>query len=128
MKSLPNYSSLILRLGLAFVFIWFGLSEILNPAIWTSFIPSWMVGIGGLNAVNFVVLNGGFEILMAALLAVGFKVRIVSFLLFIHMIGIIAEVGLSPVGVRDIGIAFGLLAIFLRGTDEHCYEHPAFSA
>ena len=67
----------------------------------------------GFNAVTFVYLNGAAEILLGSLLALGIFLRLVASLLFLHMIAIIIEVGLTPIGVRDIGLAGALLFLAL---------------
>lgn len=115
----PKYAPVVLRAGLAFVFLWFGLNQIIDQSIWVSLIPDWVVTLTGISAKTFVILNGVFEVGMAVLLAFGIQTRIVSALLFIHMFAIIADVGLTPVGIRDIGLMVALLSVSLRGTDEY---------
>jgi len=58
-----------------------------------------------------------FEVVAAILLAVGVFVRTISFLLFAHLIVIVAEIGLNPTGVRDLGLAAGFLSLMLSGPD-----------
>ncbi|MEK7228242.1 MAG: DoxX family membrane protein, partial [Patescibacteria group bacterium] len=70
-------------------------------------------------AETFVIVNGIFEIFMASLLAFGMYTRPVAGLLFLHMFAIIADVGLSPIGIRDIGLMFALLSVTLFGQDEY---------
>jgi len=117
MKKLPLFAPVVLRLGLAGVFIWFGLSQLISPTMWVSYIPSWAVNLSGFAPTTLVVFNGLFEVVMAVLLAFGILNRIVAGLLFLHMVAIVGDVGLSPVGVRDIGLAVGLLASTMFGED-----------
>ncbi|MGC9610838.1 MAG: DoxX family membrane protein, partial [Minisyncoccia bacterium] len=101
---------LVLRLGIAAVFMWFGVSELLNPAQWVGFIPGWATASFGLSAGILVVLNGLFEIVAAILLALNVLSRWVALLLSLHLFIIVGEVGLGPIGVRDFGLAIMALA------------------
>jgi uncharacterized membrane protein YphA (DoxX/SURF4 family) len=120
-----SIAPIILRVGLAIVFLWFGLSEVIHPGMWVSYIPTWLVTLTHLQVTTIVIINGSFEILMALLLAFGIWTRWVALLLLLHMIGIVADVGLSAVGIRDVGLAFGLLSIVFQGHDEGTYHAPA---
>lgn len=114
---IQSFAPVVLRLGLAAVFLWFGLSELVHPAMWTSYIPTWLVNSININVTGLVILNGLFEVVMAILLAFGILSRWVALLLLAHLVGIIVEVGLDPVGIRDVGLAFGLLSVVLQGKD-----------
>lgn len=117
MKKLPFFAPIVLRLGLSGVFVWFGTSQILDPAIWTSYIPGIVAHITGLSAITLVVGNGIFEVAMAIFLVFGVWVRPVAAILFLHMCAIVASVGLDSIGVRDVAIATGLLSVTLYGND-----------
>ena len=116
-KQLPFFAPIVLRLGLAGVFIWFGLSQIFDPNAWTSYIPDIAIHVTGISAFILVIGNGIFEVVMAILLVFGIWVRPVAALLFLHMCGILATVGLDSIGVRDVAIAAGLLSVTLYGND-----------
>ena len=129
LKKLPFFAPVVLRLGLAGVFVWFGMSQILDQTAWTSFIPDFVLNITGLSATTFVFLNGIFEIIMSVLLVFGIWVRPVATLLFLHMCGIVASVGLDSIGMRDIAIAAGLLSVALYGNDIISWRYkPAVSS
>jgi uncharacterized membrane protein YphA (DoxX/SURF4 family) len=114
---LPFFAPIILRLGLAGVFIWFGTSQIFDQAAWTSFIPTWLADLTGLSNIKLVLANGVFELVAGILLVFGVWVRPVAALLFLHMCGIVVTVGLDSIGVRDVAIASGLLSVALYGND-----------
>lgn len=113
---MERYSSLVLRVGLAFVFLWFGYSQVSGPENWVGLIPSFVTNMTGLSAHTFVLLNGSLELVAALLLLLGIFTRVVSFLLFLHMISIVFDLGLTLIGVRDIGIATACLALALMGS------------
>lgn len=117
--NIQKYAPVIIRLGLVFVFIWFGLNQLLDQAMWVSLIPSGLTKATGISAEIFVILNAVFELCMAGLLAFGIQTRIVASLLFVHMFAIIGDLGLTAVGVRDIGLMFALLSVAFQGTDEY---------
>jgi uncharacterized membrane protein YphA (DoxX/SURF4 family) len=125
MKRLPFFAPIVLRIGLAGVFVWFGMSQILDQAMWTSFIPDWAMHLTGLSAVTLVSLNGIFEVVASILLVFGFWVRPVAGLLFLHMCGIVVTVGLDSIGMRDVAIAAGLLSVTLYGNDLLCWHYKS---
>lgn len=107
---------LILRLSLAFVFLWFGFSQWSDAALWVSFVPAWMTNI--INAGTLVYLNGTFEIIAGIMLALGILPRLVAALLGLHLLFISLSIGLtSATGVRDIGLALATISLSLIGTD-----------
>jgi len=112
---MSKYSPLVLRVGLAFVFLWFGYTQVTGPEAWVGLIPDFIINATGLSARMFVLLNGGFEIVAGILILFGIFTRIVAFLLFLHMASIVFDVGLTLIGVRDIGIATACLALALLG-------------
>ncbi len=114
---MKKYAPVIIRLGLAFVFVWFGMTQLFDQSAWVSFIPKALTSATGMSAETFVIFNGVFEVFMASLLAFGLYTRFVGALLFLHMFAIIADVGLSPIGMRDIGLMTALLSITLQGND-----------
>lgn len=123
-KNLSKYAPLILRVGLASVFIWFGLNQFIDQSMWVSFIPASITNMTGISAETLVVLNGIFEVFMASLLSFGIYTRLVASLLFVHMFAIIGDVGLSAIGVRDVGLMFALLSIAFYGPDEYSIVAP----
>jgi uncharacterized membrane protein YphA (DoxX/SURF4 family) len=106
----------IIRITLAFVFLWFGFSQISNMAQWVGFVPEWMTSI--VSAGTLVLLNGIFEIIAGFLLAVGFLPRYIALLLGIHLLVISYSFGFTAIGIRDIGLACVTLSLFFLGNDK----------
>ncbi|MCX6780406.1 MAG: DoxX family membrane protein [Candidatus Magasanikbacteria bacterium] len=122
MKNYPSVGSLFLRLSLAAVMAWFGASQVTNPAQWVNLIPTWAVGISPFSRAVMIYLNGSFEIVASLLLALGVYSRYVALLLAVHLLVIAESFGASPTGVRDFGLSFALIAVFIIGQDEYCLD------
>jgi uncharacterized membrane protein YphA (DoxX/SURF4 family) len=100
-------------LGLATVFLWFGFSQLLDSLSWVNIVPDWAVSILHIPPALIVMGNGFFEVILGSLLAMGFFVRIISFILAIHLIPIALDFGLVATGVRDFGLIIAALSLSL---------------
>lgn len=101
----------LLRLGLAGVFLWFGFSQLMDSIHWVSIVPDWAVSFLHLPPAMIVMANGVFEVIMATLLAMGFFVRITSFILGLHLLVIAFDFGFTATGIRDLGLVIASLAL-----------------
>lgn len=109
---MKNTSSLVLRVGLGLVMLWFGVSQGKNPSAWVNYLPSFTENLP-LSQITFIYLNSWFEICLGILLIAGLQTRIVASLLALHMIGIVFSVGYNATGVRDFGLTMALISIAL---------------
>jgi len=110
-----RYSNLFLRLGLATVFIWFGINKFIDPQYWLS---AWVtqsvlamaskLGISGLDIVN---ISGVFEVLVGISVLSNIFMKVFSVLAIIFLGGILFTFGLSEILVRDIGLVGGFLSL-----------------
>lgn len=116
---LSRYSPLLLRTGIAIVFLWFGFSQLKNPAQWTRMVPEYF---SFLNTTGVIYANGIFEIVFGTLLLLGLFTRVTSLLLAINLFHITTIVGYGPTGARDIALSLATLSIFFRGADEFCLD------
>jgi uncharacterized membrane protein YphA (DoxX/SURF4 family) len=117
-QKLKVFSPVILRVGLAFVFIWFGVNQIMEPQSWIDFVPEYITSFLHLDVTTVVYLNAAFEILCGSALLLGFSTRVVALLLALHMLDITFTVGLDDsIGVRDLGLSCAMIAIWLNGYD-----------
>lgn len=103
----------LLRLGLAGVFLWFGFSQLLDSLSWVGVVPEIAVNILHIPPAMIVMVNGIFEIILGALLAMGFFVRIIPFIFAIHLIPIAISFGLTATAVRDFGLIIACLSLAL---------------
>jgi uncharacterized membrane protein YphA (DoxX/SURF4 family) len=105
----------ILRLGLAIVFLYFGISQILDQSRWIYLVPDrfFIFYINEVLKSKLIFINGIFDLIIALSLISGIFIRIFSILGFIHLLSItIFSLGFEPSGIRDLGLAFAMLSLF----------------
>ncbi len=117
-----KWGIVILRVGLSILFLWFGFTQFLDQATWTSWVPQWTVNLTGLEAEMIVLLNGGFEIAFGVLLALGLYIRPAAVLLGLHLAVITFEIGLNSVGMRDFAIMMATFALAFLGPDPYSLD------
>ncbi|MFZ2555765.1 MAG: DoxX family protein [Minisyncoccia bacterium] len=122
MKTDPQKGIFILRISLAILFLWFGFSQLLDASSWISWVPGWAENLTGLEPEMIVLLNGGFEIAMGVLLALGLYTRIAAIFLALHVALLVFEIGLTPIGFRDFAIMGATFALALLGPDEYSLD------
>lgn len=103
----------VLRYGLAVVFLYFGFSQLFDSLRWVALVPSWAVELIHLPPAMIVLANGVFDLIGGTLLVFGLWVRPVAYVLSLHVLLIAASLGVTPVGVRDFGLAMATLALGL---------------
>jgi len=104
-----EHATLVLRLGLSAVILWFGANQLLWPDVWIVWVPDWAGSI--VTPATIVLLNGAFEVVSGVFLIVGLFVPWVALLLSLHLLVLVFEIGLTAVGVRDFGLAAAFLAL-----------------
>lgn len=109
------YSQLSIRLGLAAVFLWFGVGAFLQPHYWaTAWIPESIgriVEAVGMSRANFIILAGIFEVLIAASLVTGFFQRWFAAAGAVFLVSVMAFHGINEALVRDVGLVGALIAL-----------------
>ncbi len=110
-----RYSNIFLRLGLAAVFIWFGVDKFLNPQYWLSaWIPQSVLTVAsgvGLSGMDVVYSSGVFELLVGASVLSNIFIKIFSVLAIVFLVTVLFTFGVSEVIVRDLGLIGGFLAL-----------------
>jgi len=104
-----------LRLGLAIVFIYFGISQLLNQSGWVYMLPDKIFGLSLSDSIkpNLIIANGIFDLMIAGSLITGVFLKVFSLLGFLHLLSIaFFTLGFGPSGMRDIGLAFAMLSNF----------------
>ena len=108
-------SNLVLRLGLAAVFLWFGIDKFIHPTYWlNAWVPADLLTFLSkfkLEGPSFIYLTGAFEVLVGFSLATNVLVKLFSLLGIIFVLSILVTVGVSEVTVRDFGLISGFVSI-----------------
>lgn len=115
MHKLYGYSNLAIRIGLAVVFLWFGVGKFINPGYWlNAWVPHTVMALlpkFRLSGMDFVYLNGIFEVLIGLSLISGLGLRFFAFLGIIFLFLVLLFNGVSEVTIRDVGLMGGLLSL-----------------
>lgn len=109
MQKLIKYRHLVLRLGLAFVLIYAGISIIRNPGDWIGFVPEWMEKI--VSRELFLTIHAYFEVMLGLAAIFNFWPRVLYLVTALDMLSILVFYGIDAVSFRDVGLlalAFGL--------------------
>ncbi len=112
-----RYSQYSLRIGLAIVYVWFGVDKFIHAAYWIdTWMPLWAQHAAraiGMSPTNVVLLLGIFEVLMATSLLTGFFLRIFAAVGLAILVLVLAFHGFNEIMVRDIAIISALVALIL---------------
>ena len=117
LQNSPKYAPAIVRIGMSLVFVWFGFNQMLHPAAWTGYVPDSITALFGGNSTLLVLFNGWFEIVGGLTLLLGLQVRLVSFLLGVHLFVISSSLGMSALAIRDYGLSIATISILFAGPD-----------
>jgi hypothetical protein len=102
----------LIRLSLAFVFLYAGLASLMRPNDWIGYIPSYLPQI--FPKSTELILFSGFEIALSGWLLTGWKLFYSSLLSTLVLIGItILNLSLFDVTFRDVALAGVSLALTL---------------
>ena len=119
LKSLVSHNGFIMRVFLAFVFVWFGISEISNPIHFSGFIPSFVSNLG-LDENLLIQIHGVFLVLLSFCLIFKFYLSVTGLLAILILVQIIFGLliinnfELDDIIVRDIGILGLAIGIWLN--------------
>jgi uncharacterized membrane protein YphA (DoxX/SURF4 family) len=106
----PQLASLLLRLGLAFVFAYAAINSLLYPNDWVGYLPHGLTIVIG--ATVALVLISIYQLVLVVWLLTGKKVRYVAILCALTLAGItVANIGVFAITFRDVGLFFAALAL-----------------
>lgn len=120
-EKIKNYGPAVVRMGLALVFLWFGLNQLFDPGSWIGWVPGWIHPI--VHPAIVVFVNGLVEVILGTILLLGFFTRTASLILGLHLLGIAFSIGYSATMIRDLGLAIATLSITLTGPDKLCLSN-----
>lgn len=117
-----DLAPVVLRISLALVFLYFGFSQVFNPDKWVGFVPEFVVP-SFMTPNNLVIINAIVELTLGLFLIVGLYTRFSALILCLHLFGITLSIGFTPLGVRDFGLAFATLTLYLLGPDNYTIDY-----
>jgi len=110
---LTAYAPVIGRVMLGLVFAWFGYHELVQPRLWTGYVP--MVSTTSTLALAVVLAHGWVLLVVAAALVIGIAPRLaagIGVLVMLEVVlSLVAAHGLSDISIRDVGVLGLALAL-----------------
>jgi uncharacterized membrane protein YphA (DoxX/SURF4 family) len=107
------------RVLLGLVLAWFGYHELVQPALWTGYVPG--AGSGSTVATVLVLAHGWLLLVLSVALVAGIATRagagLAALLLAQIIVWLIVKAGLSDLTLRDVGVLG--LALCIAGSKEH---------
>jgi len=113
------YGTLVARVGIAAVFLWFGIDKFVHVENWVGWVPGWMQALIPISMVSFMYVQGAIEALCGVLLFVGYQVRFASGLAVVTLLGIefaMVGTGQTEMMLRDAGLLAASLSLFFTGS------------
>ncbi|HIH38636.1 DoxX family membrane protein [Candidatus Woesearchaeota archaeon] len=138
-ETAARYAPVVLRIALSLLFLWFGISQLVNPESFLGYIPDWMYTHGAemthshplqmmhnipKPSVHVLIMgNGLFETVFGTLLLLGLFTRISAILLSLHLFIIAIGMGYNDITVRDLALAFASISVALYGPDSKSLDN-----
>lgn len=112
-----SQSKLILRLGLAFVFLYASIGSFLFPQNWLWFVPEWM---GKIVPAKLVLdSHAGFELVLGVWLLTGKKLFYASTVAALDLLAImLSNIGVFDTVFRDLGLFASSIALTLASKND----------
>lgn len=105
----------ILRLGLAVILIWAGFSQLFDGISWVSLVPDRIVNLIQLPPAMIILVNGLFEVIFGAFMAMDLFMPISAYILALNMAFITLSSGFSPAGILSFCLTMTLVVVgFLK--------------
>ena len=113
----------ILRVGLAFSFLYAAYASFVDPTSWAAFFPSWITD--SVSTKTLLWVSGVGELVLGALLLSGWRVTIASLVAVVGLLGIVAgNMGQFVILFRDLSLAIVAVALAVLGTVENSLVTP----
>ena len=126
-----EYSVAIIRIGLAFVLLWFGINQLINQESFLGYVPQWLYPHDIVMqhehpmqfmhniptpSVHFILMfNGIFEVIIGLLLLIGIYTRVIAFIAALHLLSIAFSLGYNDIAIRDFGLGLMALSLVFSG-------------
>lgn len=105
-----NTASLLIRSGLAIVFLYAATSTLITPQDWVIYLPHFVTSL--IDPTTLVRIFAVYELVLAGLLIAGRYIRWVGLLTAITFLGVIlSNFSLFTITFRDVALFFSALAL-----------------
>lgn len=101
----------IIRVGMAITFLWIGVLIFKDPESWGGLLQPWAVSLLVVPLKQAMVGTAILDMAIGVFLLIDVLPWLAGLLGSIHLVIILATVGISAITVRDIGLLGGTLAI-----------------
>lgn len=98
----PGYH--FLRVFMGIMFLWIGIAIFKNPIAWGGLMAGWAVDLMPFSIEHLMISTAVLDMAIGVLMLVDFKMRWVSLLATLHLLGIIITAGINDIIIRDIGL------------------------
>ncbi len=106
----PNVGILLLRLGLAFSFLYAGTSSLMSPNDWVGYLPAFIPQV---HRLDLLKLFSVYEIGLGLWLLTGRYVKYAALLAALTLAGVVVvNLSVFSVTFRDVSLIFAALALF----------------
>jgi uncharacterized membrane protein YphA (DoxX/SURF4 family) len=113
-SALQDWSGTIARIFLGLVCLWFGLSELTQPHLWTGYVP--LISSTTTLATVLVLLHGGLLFVLGVALVVGIAPSTAALIVALFLAEIVIDLtvghGINDIAVRDLGVLGLAFAVF----------------
>lgn len=116
-------SNLIIRIGIGFIFFYFGIDKFFHTSAWMNWIPPKLVFLLPFSGQVFIYILGVLEIVLGLFIFIGFLTRISSFIASLMLLAIIISVGFNEVSARDITILASTVSLIFSGSNVFCIDN-----
>ena len=105
------------RVALGLVLLWFGYHELMQPQLWTGYVPG--VSTTSVFAIALVLVHGWALLMLAIAIIAGVLLRLASAISAVLLLEVVISLtitgGLTDISLRDVGV-LGLAVMLTAGT------------
>ena len=116
LAKLDTMAPTFLRVGVAGVFLYFGISQITGPEAWVTWIPDFVLEYSPVSDVALIQINAVYEIVAGTMLLVNWHRRLAALLRGGHLLHIALMMNFGPLMVRDLGLTVATLYLAMKKT------------
>lgn len=123
-KSIANQYPLVMRFFLGFVFIWFGIYEIVDPFYWSGYVLPFVADLPIYDPSIFIRAHGVTLVILSICLFLKIYLRITGAIVVLMLLQIVLmllltpQMGLNEIAVRDIGLLGLALSVWFYALSE----------